>query len=332
MEETLKTNFVFIDTSVFWKSFFAANSPFPELQKLCAKKEIQLVTTTITMREIEAQVIEHAKGQFKSLENLRSKQNALDLVQIHYDKKALGDATLDSVTKALKLKVSQFFETAKVTVLEIPDDATPAVIDKYFKREKPFSDKKKEEFRDAFVIEALKRMPDAPNGIYILTSDADFIGVDERFHLLESAEEFLSLYISHTESANFVRRLIDKNLVTICNILLDIISKLGFASYHGTSFDVGGLNLDILTVSQILVFNLRPRQAAIQLELVVLCEGDALVVGNEYGVGDKFESFSETLNLDAAFTLHFNEIQPDYEIADVLVNYGNPLNIDLCSL
>lgn len=332
MRETLKTNVVFIDTSVFWKSFYAANSPFSELQTLCVKNELRLITTTITLREIEAQISEHAQGQYTALMHLRSKQNALDLLQIEYDKEALSKVTLEFVVKALQSKVSHFFSITKATIVPIPDDATPVVIDKYFKREKPFTEKKKAEFRDAFVIEALKRLPDAPNGIYVVSCDPDFDGADERFHLLASVEQLLSLYNSHTEVANFVRRLIDKNMALICDSIMESISKSDFVSQRGQSFDVAGLYLDIFTVCQTLVFNVRPQQATIQLELVVLCEGDALILGNNFGIGDKVETFSDTLNLEASFMLYFNEDNPDFvDLSAVIVNNGNPIAFDLYS-
>jgi PIN domain len=330
MPETLKTNIVFIDTSVFWKSFFAANSPFPELQTLCAKDELRLFTTTITMREIEAQVIEHAKGQYAVLEKLRSKQNALDLMKIKYDRDALKTVTLESVEKALQSKVSNFFESAKATVLPIPDDATPVVLDKFFKREKPFTVEKKGEFRDAFVIETLKRLPDTPNGIYVLSCDTDFVGADERFHILESVEELLSQYNSHSEVTRYVRQSVNKNMGFICEEISKAISKLGFVSYHGRPFDVADFFFDILEVSKTLVFDLRPRQATIQLELVVQFNGDAMLESNESGFAGSFEGFDETKHLQSTFIFWFNNEQPDYfDVTDVSVNNGNPIAIQL---
>ena len=256
----------------------------------------------------------------------------MDLMGIKYDLDALNKVTPESVEGALQSKVSKFFESAKVTVLPIPNDATPIVIDKYFKREKPFSVEKKDEFRDAFVIEALKRLPDASNGIYIVSCDPDFVGADERFHIIQGVEELLSQYNAHTKVSNFVRRLVDKNMVSICKIIGKAIDKLDFVSYHGRMFDVGGLSSDIFEVTNTLVFNLQPRQATVRLELVVQFEGDALFLGDEYGVGDQFEGFNETLNLESTFTLRFNEELPDFfKVADVTVNNGNPITIELSS-
>jgi hypothetical protein len=239
---------------------------------------------------------------------------------------------LESVEKALQAKVSSFFESAKATVLPIPDDVTPIVIDKHFKREKPFTEEKKNEFRDAFVIETLKRLPDAPNGIYVLSSDTDFIGADERLHILASVEELLSQYHAHDEATRWVRDLVDKNIEFICELISNAISKLGFVSYHGRAFDVADFNFDILEIPKTFVFDLRPRQATIQLELVVQFKGDAMLESNHSGFAGSFEGFNETLHLESTFVAWFNEDEPDFfEVAEVTVNNGNPLAIELPS-
>ena len=116
----------------------------------------------------------------------------------------------------------------------------------------------------------------------------------------------------------------------ICEEILKVISKLGFVSYHGRAFDVADFNFDILEVSKTLIFDVRPRQATIQLELVVQVIGDALLESDKHGFEGHFEGFDETKHLQSTFIFWFNNEQPDFfDVSDVSVNNGNPITIQL---
>ncbi|WP_307758055.1 PIN domain-containing protein [uncultured Mediterranea sp.] len=167
------TDVVFIDTSVFIaENYFNQKNRIMTLCDLAAKRRIHLVTTAITSREIEHHVITDMRQAFEKL---------------HKDCKALRndptiEAYLDSHSKsqivsfARKL-YSQYLRHSQTHVIgyEYCTD-TQAIFEKYFGKEKPFGEgKKKDEFPDAFALQALENYckKTGLKEILVLTCDND---------------------------------------------------------------------------------------------------------------------------------------------------------------
>ena len=153
MSKLLKGKRIFIDTQAFRQARFAVSNPsFVKLRELCKARKLTLLTTEITRREIDANILEVAFEIKNAIEKIAVLQP--DLVVFGQPAKQLTEIDL---AKTLTKQVNEFFEGCGAVLVELPKTALATVLDLYFNRQPPFGEgKKKAEFPDAFVLEALK--------------------------------------------------------------------------------------------------------------------------------------------------------------------------------
>jgi hypothetical protein len=232
MSKLLKGKRVFIDTQVFRKASFGIAGPaFAKFAMLCEEREAILVTTKITRREIEAQIDEVApeiRNIFTKAGRMASSLRQPEFVVLGFPSSQITDP---QVAAAVKKLVQRFFEDCLAEEIELPKDALPTVLDLYFEKRPPFgAGKKKAEFPDALVLEAL-RAKAGINGesIYVISEDTDFAAAcKECMHLeiLPTLSHFLNCYNEHAETVKNVRATLRNNAKKIDQKLDDILNSL----------------------------------------------------------------------------------------------------------
>jgi hypothetical protein len=232
MSKLLKGKRVLIDTQAFRKARFGVKDPaFAKFCTLCEHREVILVTTAITRREIDAQIDEVApeiRSVLAKADRIAASLGQPEFVVLGFPATQLTEL---QVAAALKKLVGEFFENCAAEQLDLPKLALAKVLDLYFEKRPPFgAGKKKAEFPDAFVLEALKAKAGV-NGqsIYVVSEDSDFASACKECSYLElvpTLAHFLDRYNSHAESVKQVRATLRKNSKKIDEKLDEIVNSL----------------------------------------------------------------------------------------------------------
>ncbi len=164
----LETEYVFVDTEAYVRERFDWGSKsFSRIEDLAQKRHIQVLTTSITRREVRnkiSEALEHARSALKKHE-----------VMIEQ----LGIPTKNAGADADERLLNQFDEfLRKVRATEVPlTNNLEKLFSDYFQRLPPFSDGKKSEFPDAAVVDALRTFASLKKKkIYVVSGDPDLKG------------------------------------------------------------------------------------------------------------------------------------------------------------
>jgi hypothetical protein len=232
MSKLLKGKKIFIDTQVFRKARFAVSAPaFAKLSQLCKNGEVVLVTTAITRREINAQITEMASEFRSTLAKAGGIAISLGQPDIVIADIPATRISEQQVSLAFNTLVDSFFEECAAEHLELPISALQTVLDLYFDKKPPFGPgKKKAEFPDAFVLEALKAKAGMnEEALYVITEDFDFVNAcTDCAHLvvLPTLSHFLDHYNAHLEAVNQVRATLKQNAMRIDERLESLLQGL----------------------------------------------------------------------------------------------------------
>jgi len=296
MSKLLKGKRLFVDTQVFREARFAVSNPaFAKLRELCEVRKLTLLTTDITRREINANIFEVASEFQKTLRNAAGIITSLQQPDIIIFGVPAIKLTEDDLAKALARQVNEFFEKCQVVKVELPQTALPTVLDLYFGKKPPFGEgKKKAEFPDAFVLEALKSKSGINNEfVYVVSGDQDLANACKQHpHLeyVESLSRFLDCYNAHADTIKQVHATVKKNFKMIEKQLQNIVESLP-GELQGRS---GFVQLDSVELADILDI------------LVVSCDGPTASVEFVCHVGVK-ALLEEMTSTDA---------QPDFRKID----------------
>lgn len=242
MAKLLKGKRVFVDTTEFSAAHFNMQNPsFVEFAKLCGKRQMVLLTTDITKREIDAGVRFCAEKALQTIAEAAKVVDALQEPEVPAVKALAGKLTSAKFLGAWSKGVEDFFKECHAVTLAMPPNAASKVFDLYFGRQPPFGGKnKKAEFPDAFVLQALQAAI-RPNddSLYVISDDSDFEkacqGNPKLVHL-KSLSRLLNLVHEHDIAVKQVRATIDKNFNVIKKKLEAILKSLppGLRDAEGT--------------------------------------------------------------------------------------------------
>jgi PIN domain len=164
----LQTKYIFVDTQSFRQARFDWNGKWlAKLVEFAKDGHLCLLTTEITKREITSQL----------QEVLKDAENAARKHRIVFEQLGVSEAfpklTDPNALKILEAEFSKFL--LAVGAIEVPLVAqVGALFDDYFARRPPFSEKKKSEFPDAFVVASLRDWCQKQKAtVYVVSGDPD---------------------------------------------------------------------------------------------------------------------------------------------------------------
>ena len=168
----LRTKYVFIDTQALRKARFDWDGrSLKKLTEFAKQGQLRLLTTDVTIGEI--------KSQLREL--LIEANSALDKhsgILRQLGASAIMDSVRDQATalRTLEAAFEEFLQQVKaINVPLIPD--IRGVLDDYFTRQPPFSNKKKAEFPDAISVASLRLWcQQGGRTAYIVSEDSDMRG------------------------------------------------------------------------------------------------------------------------------------------------------------
>jgi len=160
--------------------------------------------TDITLQEIRSHIDEDTETAIQEIQKTRKKAKILRNFNEMPLSSIFEDIDLSQYKDTLRQKLESFIENCGIKIINNNTADIDNVFKLYFQRKAPFGvGKKKSEFPDAFVLDALDRYgKKAGEKIYVISEDKDFAqGAAQFDNIIYSAslKEFLNIAIIHYE-------------------------------------------------------------------------------------------------------------------------------------
>lgn len=259
--------YVFLDTNIYEESNFSfQNGKFTKLKELTESESVILLYNEVVYREVRQHIAEYVKaaaGEYNAaIKNrgfapFRNNKNWEKQLTLLDEKKLINEqwqAWDDYLEDCHAIKIP----TNNVDV--------DIILDKYFKRQLPFEDKKQNEFKDAVTIESIRkyfeilRDNEFAESIYVAAADKGFrrsFRDDKEIVAFDSLNKFLNYVIIHTiylaEAVNrqmendvideFIKdNIVDEVYAANCDID-DCYDKFDIISVEYIGYKVGYINI-----------------------------------------------------------------------------------------
>ncbi len=225
--------YVYIDTSEFVASNFdVLGVRFSALKARCLSAQIVLLTTEILRSEIRAQIAKAMQEAERQIATFRSKAKILRNLNVASADAFFGDFDVSTSSDLLNARIDLFLQECKHEQVGFEYANSKTVFEDYFSGKSPFgTGKKKDEFPDAFVVNALATYAEENNtNVFIVSRDEDFQSSVSRYKNLRHAtnlDEFLSIIAHERDFAipaveaalNGLRKSIEDDLAAKCRSL-----------------------------------------------------------------------------------------------------------------
>lgn len=179
---------VFIDTNYFVSDKFNFDPTFfTTLKEYIYKDGLKFITTTITKNEMVKHLkkqLEEDQAEIKRALSMLNKTLKVKSISELYSRNGaiyptipiLENVNFKDIDSLSKQIIDDFLEEMNAKVIDVKSVCPEKIFDLYFAKEPPFSNEKKDEFPDAFVLSALLQQKE---DILFLSADNDF------YHFIE---------------------------------------------------------------------------------------------------------------------------------------------------
>lgn len=201
----METRNIFIDASIFIAhNYDYKGAVFENITRLAKAGQANLFVTDISLREVKVHIEEDVKKAVQASLKFKKDARALRNIDESPFKEIFSNVDEAHAVEHLFTQLDNFIKEAEVSILSTDGVEVAAVFEKYFRKSPPFGDnKKKEEFPDAFTLEALEawclRNDDK---MYIASADTDLMGYCEttgRLIYVSKLAEFIDIIELHDE-------------------------------------------------------------------------------------------------------------------------------------
>lgn len=250
----LHTRNVFIDTEFFVKAGLDFSSKtLQSFKEICNEGELKHVTSTIVVKEVKRKIAEQIKEAISGVTEFRRKARTLRASEnqavknlfIEFDQREIEDQAIGNFDEFLIKSKSKIVDLKRVDGNEI--------MEMYWDRKAPFiNEKKKNEFRDAFSLLAVRSALRKQEKIYVVSEDADHIKFCEQnaqFVSVDTLSRLLDIYNAHhDERSAFIKTFLDDNVDYIKDAIREQIVSAD--AYNASSWEDSEIeNFSILEVS-----------------------------------------------------------------------------------
>lgn len=253
--KTLQTNKVFLDTNIFIKyNFNYKNISFIGLLELCSDYDLELYLTDVAELEIQDEikifVLEttriHKDIHFKS----RIFSNLIQSYKCDFENVTNTEPIINELLNQFK----EFTDEAGVEIIKTKTDTILPTFKNYFKIAPPFdSGKKRKEFTDSFILEALKSYAKNNNSrLYIVSNDGGmrkYCDKNSELIYVNSLNKLLDKFFTTCDpSSELLEKIIRKNYRKIEDEIKENFSEFSFilSDYDGDVEDVNVSEIKIL--------------------------------------------------------------------------------------
>lgn len=229
---------VFLDTQVFDSAGFNLDSKnFVALTKHLDSKRLRLLTTDVTRSEISARIEKNVRKDLEAHEKFTKSARVIHKSKDEKVAALFEDLEADAISRELIGVMDSFLDKYAIETLAATDGDAKLVFEKYFAGEPPFGEAadKKNEFPDAFVIQALEQwIEDNDEDLLVVTDDALFRAggaANPRIHVKDTLTALLDHVASDDEAlANFIREKLKE--------IKEEIGKQAWREFEGLGFHV----------------------------------------------------------------------------------------------
>jgi len=237
---------IFIDTSIFDESAYNLNSArFKAFRSLAETFNLKLLIPDPTAREIRRHIRERSQSAVKSLEDAARRAPFLsqldDWPLNGTNKAALANKLKNHIEKGL----SDFYKNFEIHKLDYRGIEIKEIMNWYDWGHAPFSDKKKNEFPDAFSIASLNQYHKSSNeNIAIVSQDVDFkLACVKHNHFLHfpSLPAYTEAIQREDERIDKIHRMLSDNDSIIRKSISEEFPNLSFlieANWEGEAEDI----------------------------------------------------------------------------------------------
>lgn len=184
---------VFIDTSIYEEGYFIASGAIKTLIDAGENRRIRILLPEITEKEVLAHIKERSEdSKVKHIQKLDSSIfKHLPKIKLTIEKlKEQAENAADDITKKFLNNVDRS-NTLRIPIQEDLD--LVSIIDNYFNKKAPFSEKKKSEFPDAIVLKSLEQWCSENNTTCIvLSKDTDMKNYKSERLIYREGKDYLS--------------------------------------------------------------------------------------------------------------------------------------------
>lgn len=317
---------------------------FSTLRSLCNSNRIQLLSTDITINEIEAH-IENSIGDLRTAFKKIAFYNRIIGTSNEKDCRGFTAADLvDEIDNDIKKQIQTYFKECNASIITASDQNAQNIFQDYFSTKPPFGKgKKKHEFPDAFVLYALKSWcAGEETKVVAISNDKDFKNFcesEDQFSYYKNLYTFLNSILKEDDTRiPVINRLVKENQDMISKEIEKAIEELGFyiGDAEGEVFFKKIMDYEFLETS---VVGLNGNQADIfcMVDLTLLFEADywdpdSWTSVKDEGVKEIFYhhridgEVERTFTTEIEFEIHFNAEKFNLiKIKDLIINSGSTL-------
>lgn len=248
----LQSRHVFIDTSVYFlHNFQFLDKDLGRLIEFLERGQITLLCTSITASEVRDQLANLAREASGFVSSFQKKAKILrNLPQFSASAVfAKYDATL--VEEHLLSGFERFLSAPNICFVDLNLAAPEAVFEQYFRCQPPFSEAKKNEFKDAFVLAALEEYAVREGvRIHVVSADGDmrdFCAASSKLIWSENLGDVLSALLrsDREEPAAFADKAYQAVESEVIEIVTNFLSMQQFGSLDKDGYTTRHLETDI---------------------------------------------------------------------------------------
>lgn len=206
MTDVLETRYVFVDTSMYErKNFQFHQHALGHFKELCGESTLYLLINSVVEGEVRSHLIEKAREAAKNVKEFKKTIKVLrNLPELKHH--GIFDELQETTVEQLLIeKFQEFIDEAVYEFVDLNTASISEIVGKYFNKKPPFSDKKKDEFPDAIILESLLTWAKNKNTqVYILSTDGDMRNYCEAcgswLNYVDDLEKFLNVVVTTEES------------------------------------------------------------------------------------------------------------------------------------
>lgn len=243
---------VFIDTCIYRaENYYCEGNRISSFESLAKDGIISLISTEITKSEIISNLVNDAFFAFSQL------YKKLTVLRNFYDKSFFVKKNKSVIFKEVQQIVKRHFSTTNTHVIgyDYCGDVEN-VFQKYFLEERPFHEgEKKNEFPDAFVIDALENYCKRFKvKILVLTNDKDFLKYkSENIIIKNDYKSYLTSKLTEQSILNSIKDSLLSEKQDYCNFIEEKIDKelsdentyLGLVNSEDVDITIERIHVDI---------------------------------------------------------------------------------------
>lgn len=235
---------VFIDTCIFYENQFIFSGPIKTIIKAVEENKIKIILPEITEKEVLCN-IQHF--QMDELKKLKKQLDSFVLRKIPEFEEVINSL------KCLICDKDNFIEEVFMkSIVSQPNTVhlkiqknidLQSIVNNYFEKNPPFSDKKKSEFPDAIVLKSLELWCEENNQkCIILSKDNDFIRYKSDCLIHKDMDEFIKEIVADETEIGLLRIELMKRL-GVSNVDEKIVDQIS-DYYDNESLYCNLLNID----------------------------------------------------------------------------------------